>query len=379
MLHHHYLPMLLVPNQEEDSWSAYNAIHNNNLKLKLSLLYSKRFNGSSLGWLVVVNEDYTITLHKPYYFISSSSSSSSSSNPLTTHQVSLPCLLPPTLSHLEAYLEEDEYFDDNEDYYYAGKQYYVNKALITASPLLSNNYNNECIVVVIYGKICELACIRYGKDTTWTKIKDNQFDKEFEDVAYYKGKFYALTFNGTLVCFEYPNPNAEITTISMELVIAPNLRRLRGDLFIRRYLVVSSFTGELLCVEREVFWNEDGYDERITKNFRVLKLDLDGDNRCGKWLEKKSLGDIVLFVGDNSSIVVLASEFNIQPNCIYFTHDEIFGLPTKTDRNCDLGVYNLDDQSFNFNYNLPSTIFHRILKRPPIWIEPPISSIYVNQ
>ncbi|KAF4390096.1 hypothetical protein G4B88_005014 [Cannabis sativa] len=108
---------------------------------------------------------------------------------------------------------------------------------------------------------------------------------------------------------------------------------------------------ELLCVERDIFWNEDGYDERITKNFRVLKLDLDGDNRGGKWLEKKSLGDIVLFVGDNSSIVALAFEFNIQPNCIYFTHDDI-GLPTKTGRNCDLGVYNLDDQSFNFNYNI---------------------------
>ncbi|KAF4382285.1 hypothetical protein G4B88_011614 [Cannabis sativa] len=135
---------------------------------------------------------------------------------------------------------------DNEEYYYGGKQYHAIKALITASQLTNND---EYIVVVIYGQLFELACIRYGKDTIWTKIKDDQFPNGFEDVAHYKGK--------------------------------------------------------------------------------VLKLDLDGD-RGGKWIEKKSLGDIALFIGDNSSIAVLASEFNIQPNCIYFTHDEI-ALPTKTD------------------------------------------------
>ncbi|KAF4393623.1 hypothetical protein F8388_023427 [Cannabis sativa] len=215
-----------------------------------------------------------------------------------------------------------------------------------------------------------------GKDTIWKKIKDDQFPKGFEDVAHYKGKFYAFTFKGTLVCFKYPNPNAEITTF-MELV-APNIRRaLEGETRRRYLVVVSSCTGELLSVEREIILNEDGY-ERITKIFIVLKLDLGGD-RGGKWIEKKSLGDIALFIGDNSSIAVLVSEFNIQPNCIYFTDDEI-ALPTKTDRNCDLRVvYNLDNQTFKFNYNLPSTMFHRIFNRPPIWIEPPISSIYVIQ
>ncbi|KAF4393622.1 hypothetical protein F8388_023426 [Cannabis sativa] len=200
---------------------------------------------------------------------------------------------------------------------------------LLASPLTNND---EYIVVVIYGQLFELACIRYGKDTIWTKIKDDQLPKGFEDVADYKGKFYALTFKGTLVCFEYPNPNAEITTF-MELV-APNIRR---------------------------------------------ALEGETRRRGGKWIEKKMFGDIALFIGDNSSIAVLASEFNIQPNCIYFTHDEI-AFPTKTDRNCDLGaVYNLDNQTFKFNYNLPSTMFHRIFNRSPIWIEPPISSIYVNQ
>ncbi|KAF4361823.1 hypothetical protein G4B88_015951 [Cannabis sativa] len=365
MLSHHYLPMLLVPSEEEeDRWSVYNVIdthdrtYNNNLKLKSSLLYGKCFSGSSLGWLVVVNEDYTITLYKPYYFISSSSS-----NPKTTTHVNLPCLLPRPLSDYDDILEEDfddvNIYDDNpEEFYYQGSEYHVSKVLITASPLTNNKNNiipnDECIVVVIYGHMCELACIRYGKDTTWTKIIDEKFSKGFEDVAHYKGKFYGLTFDGTLVSFQYPNLNTGITTYMK--FVAPNIRSLEG--ISRKYLVMAM--------------------NALPKILEFLKLDLDVDgDGGGKWLEKKSLGDIALFVGDNSSIAVLASKFNIQPNCIYFTHHHT-GLATKIARNCDLGVYNLENQTFKFNYNLPSTIFHMICKRHPIWIEPPISSTNFN-
>lgn len=67
MLRHHHIPILLVPSEKELTWN-HDAVDNRLLELKyLSLLYGKFFSGFSQELLVVENEDYTITLHRPYF------------------------------------------------------------------------------------------------------------------------------------------------------------------------------------------------------------------------------------------------------------------------------------------------------------------------
>ena len=60
--------MLIVPNKSDHIWDIYiyDPFSNNFIKSKLVIPYSKRFGGSSEGWLVTVNDDFTVTLYKPY-------------------------------------------------------------------------------------------------------------------------------------------------------------------------------------------------------------------------------------------------------------------------------------------------------------------------
>ncbi|KAH1089392.1 hypothetical protein J1N35_016649 [Gossypium stocksii] len=94
-----------------------------------------------------------------------------------------------------------------------------------------------------------------------------------------------------------------------------------------------------------------GYN--YTKGAKVwnLKLDLEG----WEWREMKTMGDCTLFVGDNISLSVVASDFcTCQPNYIYFINDyENFLYPSMILENSnalkyakDMGVYNMETRSF---------------------------------
>ncbi|MBA0858206.1 hypothetical protein Goshw_022811, partial [Gossypium schwendimanii] len=82
-----------------------------------------------------------------------------------------------------------------------------------------------------------------------------------------------------------------------------------------------------------------------------LKLDSEG----WEWSEMKNIGDCALFVGDNNSLSVVASDFcGCQSNCIYFIDDyENFLFPSMVLENSyalkntkDVGVYNMETRSF---------------------------------
>ena len=337
MLYHHHVPMLLVPSEQQHTWSIYNVLEDKFLDLKLSLLHNKRFSGSQ-GWLVVANKDYTVTLHRPCFISKEDHISDANTS------IHLPQLFPEVFQDLEEDPQEEEV---EEDFTY-GYDYHVFKTLITADPLKNPN---DCIIVVKYGTFYELACMRYGKDTTWTKIRGER-GCGFEDVVHYKNQLYAMDFKSRLWSFDPCNG-----TLKWLVPARPY------DDSYKRYLVESC--EELLVVERLIDFSEDAR-ERLTRMFRVCKLDFGS----AKWIEIESLGDVALFVGDNSAISVVASNFNrCQSNCIYFTHDEI-GHRCRTNVSCDLGVYNLESKSCKFHYNLDPTIFHRMFRRPPIWIVP---------
>ncbi|KAK9912668.1 hypothetical protein M0R45_036520 [Rubus argutus] len=92
----------------------------------------------------------------------------------------------------------------------------------------------------------------------------------------------------------------------------------------------------------------------------------------GEWDEKKTLGGIALYVGDNSSVSILASKFSkCQSNYIYFNHDN---NRIKSDNGpfgpYDFGVYNVESQKISKPYTTHATTLLKMTKRPPIWVMP---------
>ncbi|BBG98246.1 hypothetical protein Prudu_007598 [Prunus dulcis] len=116
------------------------------------------------------------------------------------------------------------------------------------------------------------------------------------------------------------------------------------DLYIKAYLVGSN-EEELLLVHR---YSTFTCQCRVTNGFRLFKMDDDKYT----WIEKNDLGDFALFVGDNSSISVVASKIQgCESNCIYFYDDNDL---TKRDRSfTDFGVYNIKSQRILKPAHLP--------------------------
>lgn len=159
----------------------------------------------------------------------------------------------------------------------------------------------------------ELAFIRLGKDTTWTYMdgSDNIVPgcRMIQEVIYIEQTFYAVGYFNELLSFDVTSQSySEID------VIVPEDKPIIGQ--VKRYI----FEGEgkkLFMVQRYTDYVEveEGFHNRMTKKFRVFEL----NSAKGEWVEKNSLGDIAVFVGDSSSISVLPSNLSgCQSDCIYF-------------------------------------------------------------
>ena len=325
----HQAPLLLIPDKHKRTWRAYDVMKDKFLESKLRVPYERRFCGSSEeGWLVGVNKDSSVTLHKPGY---------------TYSNVRLPRMQFPRGFGL--------YFMNDAEV----SAYHVKRAIVKSDEKAESN---ELAVVARYGEFNDLAFIRHGKDATWSNITyDNPWFKAL-DVLHYNNQFYAINFWDDLVAF---NGTDSFTRIEL---VAPKTAETECC---NKYLV-KSCGGELLLVKRYTDWPKVG-DLRVRGSFLVYRCDFDGK----KWIEVTSLGGTALFLGDSFSISVLASNFpGCQPNCIYFTHDndDLFWEKTMI---YDLGVYNLESKSFR-SHNLidPTTLMGTSDERLPIWFVPRI-------
>ncbi|KAL5570055.1 hypothetical protein UlMin_026630 [Ulmus minor] len=176
----------------------------------------------------------------------------------------------------------------------------------------------------------------------------------------YDNHIFGITLVGGLLSFDVSNTcNSNVKIIT------------DGDSSWRCYYVknyiVNSCRGDLLQVERYLDWDND--EGRVTKKFKVLKFDFD----TRMWIEIKCLGEESLFLGDNSSISILTSNFvGCQPNSIYFTNDEdtvrinVNGLT-------DVGVYNIEMGSSTLHFNIDLSCFTKVYKRAPIWVVPTLN------
>ncbi|XP_062010875.1 F-box protein SKIP23-like [Rosa rugosa] len=330
-------PMLLIYSGKKDYWNLYNIDSNKVLDLQVRVP-NKRLCGSSKGWLIFVDrndvdKNFGVTLVNPFFRVKGRREKANSFIRLTP-------LMPPGW---------EKWFKRCEEY--------VFKATISADPILNPE---DCIVMVIHLERLQLAFIRLGKDTTWTYMdeRDNIVlgCQMIEEVIKIEDTFHAVSYSNKLYTFDVNSQSYS----NVQLVVPEN----KPIRLIKRYI----FEGEgksLLMVHRYMEYEGDDY-KRVTKKFRVFEL----NSHKGEWVEKSSLGDIALFVGDNSSISVLPSNISgCQSNCIYFNHDcdHIFCLNAPH----DFGIYNVVDQIFLETY--PAHV-KKLMKRSwgllPIWVIP---------
>ncbi|XP_077250866.1 F-box protein SKIP23-like [Tasmannia lanceolata] len=302
------LPLMMLPDKERtETRSFYSITENKVYDIQLSEFHGKWCLVSSKGWVVTIDETNNVHLL----------------NPLTTEIV------------------------------------YIVNTVLSANPISTKDY----IVATIVTYDWKLSFYK-SWDEKWTT---NNELIHYEDVIYYKDKFYGITSHNAIVTYDFASndfPKFSIITHPFQEETAD-----------RSYLVESS--GKLLKVLRYYEWypdyeNDEDEDGKVFQHcqewvyrtdwFDVFEL----DEETGKWIEIESLGDQSLFLGYGNSVSLSASDFpQCKRNCIYFT-DNCDDLPTW---GLDNGVFNLEDKSIEPFYPSCSTWITK-----PIWVTPYFSN-----
>ncbi|KAL5704027.1 hypothetical protein ACHQM5_022504 [Ranunculus cassubicifolius] len=217
-----------------------------------------------------------------------------------------------------------------------------------------------------YSGSCHLAFCKPG-DEVWTLL-DGMLYNAIDGALYYREQFYFIRFQGVLFTWDL---NFHSPMLS-EVLSGVEIGEFCG--FHAKYLV--ELSGGLFLIKRfRAHKDSDPLSLNYqTVGFRVLKLNLDEH----KVTEVKSLDGRAVFVGNNSSFSIRASEFlGCKPNCIYFTDDyfegyidvEIDGIGPQ-----DFGVFSLDDGSIEPYYPMESDM----INPAPVWVEPTLQALYNN-
>ncbi|KAM7504695.1 hypothetical protein LguiB_003599 [Lonicera macranthoides] len=322
LLQDRQLPMLMVPHRTHDDRARFYSITHDKILDDFQLRvphYNKRFIGSSFGWLISLDTtDLSITLF----------------NPFSASTIRLPPFpVPP---------KHDDYFDyDNRSIHLPelNLEYYFTKAILSADPA---SHPDDYIVMLIYGLTGRLAYIRPGAGAApgqWAYFQPLQF--AFCDIIYSKSSslFYALGWIGDVCSIDIDKEKANWFTPALKIGRPPDLR-----------YIVETRGGDLLQVHRFIH-KSFGRSPR-TGQIKVFKLDKT-TTTAPVWVELKSLGDSVLFVGDCASICVAASDFpGCRPGSIYFSLPFLPGLlvkqkPFRNRTSYDMGVANIQELACN--------------------------------
>ncbi|XP_017609140.1 putative F-box protein At3g25750 [Gossypium arboreum] len=305
-------PMLIVPLNTQDVWSLYSIKDNKLLPLPFQVPYVDRFVGSSNGWLVTVDDDLVVRLLNPLCLVLGKQIDHDPNIHITLPPLDPPCCV----------------FNQ------------IRKVVLSANPTSSPN---DYMIMAIFSADHHVAYIKPNRDKEWTYVNHNW--GVLHDLIYYRDRYYAIDYKGEIIYF-----NVADRLFFKYLSINHNV-----DLenFEMKYLVESPI-GELLLVERIKMWHwhgDVGYNN--TEGAKVWNLKLASGG--WEWREVKNIGDYALFVGDNNSLSVVASDFcGCQSNCIYFIDDyENFLFPSMVLENSyalkntkDVGVYNMETRSF---------------------------------
>ncbi|KAM7266769.1 hypothetical protein ACFE04_008935 [Oxalis oulophora] len=226
---------------------------------------------------------------------------------------------------------------------YETRDYYITKAIVSTNPWDSErqDYNQNCIVMTISGRIPMLAFAKLG-DQIWTDIVQLP-SQMYWDVAYYRNKFYTIGGDCQVYVCEFQQgrpPKATSIAVVPEWV----------NVFCRYYLVESS--GGLLLVCRQFY--ASAYTDPLTKYFNILKLEKTKNDQDDKYelVEIESLGDEAIFVGDSASFSFSTSGVKgFKANHIYFTDDVSTMYLEENLGGSDMGAYNFEDDTIDRLYD----------------------------
>lgn len=341
------LPWLMLPqSQSYQSHRAFfdlsaNKVHFLNLP---EASRRKRHCGSSHGWLIILEETPIVLLL----------------NPLTRVKIYLPPLsaFPNVVSF--------SYFDIGREYTLAsllGDHYnrslrqmrdsFIKKIVLSSSPVKDSDF----IAVAILNQSGDLAYCRNG-DQSWRIIEGAQ--SYSEDIICYNELFYAVDKGGDIAICDVSGDTPRVSIIQTP-------QQFSGDM---QYLVSSE--DDLLLVTRYLGleFDFDPHQPRLvyrTTRFEVCRLDWSGP----QWKRVRSLGDKVLFIGQNSSFALSASDYpGCSGDCIYYTDDY---SETNYDDVCgehDLGIFKLRDGGIESLPCYPCNLHYPLQWPPPLWVAP---------
>ncbi|PIA44721.1 hypothetical protein AQUCO_01700366v1 [Aquilegia coerulea] len=326
---------------------------------ELPELVDRRICGSFPGgWLMTVHENSEIQLFHPF----SVTKQVIHLPPLTQ----LPCVLQTEIEDNNELFYIGTRFDRDELFCYPSK--YVRDVFIQKVAMSSSRVAAGTIIMAIQSINSSLAYYKVGGDqNVWTPVSTDMSHCFFRDLAYYKGRFYAVHNNGYVVVVHGLEEEVS-SNIFVEQVIAEPT----GKLTTKLYIVESR--SDLLVVVRFIRTELSGTSKDIyelwrcphrTVGFRVLKLEFGAPNN--KWVEVESLGDCSLFLGYNMSFSVSSSNLSgCKANCIYFTDDKY--LFKKNFGGYDMGIFHLEGGGSIDNFLYPSD--HLVVLPPPIWLAP---------
>ncbi|XP_074306857.1 putative F-box protein At5g55150 [Silene latifolia] len=303
---------------------------------KLSLPHTFRFRcwGSAFGWIVIQAGPSCIT------------------NPFTNARIRLPFV--PTMWCEVTPL-------DNEDELATFYRQVTTRKLVVIQDVESgndggNDGGNGLIVFAMHTNWKRSLAFARPGDLTWTSVvaPRQPFTFRAADVVR-RDRLVLILYEDSSVGYVELSDlsksiNLEQSSVqAKEFVPSPSpgdfKPRLSGMHLLEMYLV-DSF-GSLLMVLRHksTKWDPNG-EVSEDEVYKTVRFEVFGiDFKTKKWDRLKDLGDVALFVGDNQSMSVRASDCrNCKSNCIYFTDDcdELWDLPGYAGGH-DMGFYDLED------------------------------------
>lgn len=292
------LPWLMLPqSQPNQSHRAFYNLSNSRVHfLHLpEASHRKRRCGSSHGWLVILEETPSVLLV----------------NPLTRVKRHLPPLstFPNVVSFDHSQIGREYVLRSLSGELYTRsliqmRDSFVKKLVLSSSPLQQEGF----IALTIVNQSGDLAFCREG-DQNWTFIDEARCYSE--DAVFLNGLLYAVDNHGMVAECDVEGPFPVVRIIQ-----TPRLED--ADM---RYLVNSG--PDLLLVSRYLDVDHDIVSDDANVNYRSVGFDVFRMNWMGpRWEKVEHLGDRMLFIGENSSFSLLASDFpGCVGNCIYFTDD----------------------------------------------------------
>ena len=205
-----------------------------------------------------------------------------------------------------------------------------------------------------------LALWRLGEEK-WSLIDDGAEKSHFDDVIYYKGRFYAIDYKGRIVVIDADSLKAT--------ELASPVHGSRGT----HKHFVESF-GELFLVDKylddelQIFCND--YSDIVADvpdypvHFEVFKF-IEEEQ---KWDWVSDIGDRVLFVGDDRTFSLSSTDFpGFKGNCVYFTQD-CFCEEDDDRPGFDAGIFDLEERIAGPLSAFPG--YSKIFWPPPAWLRP---------